>query len=50
MRTGKSLPMLVAVFLVAVMAVALGAGCASKPAAKPQVSNLDPSAGPRVRR
>lgn len=46
MRTGKSLPLLVAVFLVAVMAVALGAGCASKPAAKPQVSNLDPSAGP----
>lgn len=46
MRRGKSLPVLVAACLVAILAIALGAGCGSKPLPKPLISNLDPSAGP----
>jgi hypothetical protein len=45
MRKGGYFPVLVAIFLIALLAVAMGAGCGSKQA-KPELTNLDPSAGP----
>ncbi|MHB8894635.1 MAG: IPT/TIG domain-containing protein [Candidatus Geothermincolia bacterium] len=46
MRRRKLLPVLISLFLVALLAAALGAGCGSKStASKPKIADIDPPAG-----